>query len=123
MREYQEKRPYLIIGGIVDDYLGEYMAGGVTIVLDVKGNNARVGNFVGTGMVGGRIYLRGKVSPSKLGLQPPRFEFLRLLRALALDNLISQDELEGLSKMEYIEAMEKMQGKAKEYAMRLFEER
>ncbi|WP_420856761.1 class II glutamine amidotransferase [Sulfuracidifex metallicus] len=123
MREYQEKRPYLIIGGIVDDYLGEYMAGGVTIVLDVKGNNARVGNFVGTGMVGGRIYLRGKVSPSKLGLQPPRFEFLRLLRALALDNLISQDELEGLSKMEYIEAMEKMQGKAKEYAMRLFEEK
>lgn len=32
MREYKDKRPYLIIGGIVDDYLGEYMAGGVIVV-------------------------------------------------------------------------------------------
>ncbi|BBG24098.1 Glutamine--fructose-6-phosphate aminotransferase [Sulfuracidifex tepidarius] len=123
MREYQNKKPYLIIGGMVDDYLGEYMAGGVTVVLDLKSKDARVGNFVGTGMVGGKIYLRGKVSPSKLGLQPPRFEFVRLLKALLMEKMITEEEMKDLSKMEYLEAMKKMQGKAKEYAKRLFEEK
>lgn len=63
MKEYQDKKPYLIIGGTAQDFLGEYMAGGVLVVL---GLNQKEGNhpntrFVGTGMHGGVIYIRGKV--------------------------------------------------------------
>ncbi len=64
MREYRDRRPYLIIGGRVDDYLGEYMAGGVIMVLGLdslnKCNIQLVGNHVGSGMVGGRIYIRAE---------------------------------------------------------------
>jgi len=55
---------------MVDDYLGEYMAGGVIVVLGMNVKGVPVGSFVGTGMVGGRIYIRGKVPTSRLGLQP-----------------------------------------------------
>ncbi|MEM4298527.1 MAG: glutamate synthase, partial [Nitrososphaerota archaeon] len=40
MREYRDRRPVLMIGGRVDDYLGEYMAGGVIVVLGL--------NYLGT---------------------------------------------------------------------------
>jgi glutamate synthase domain-containing protein 1/glutamate synthase domain-containing protein 3 len=123
MREYKDKRPYLIIGGFVDDYLGEYMAGGVIMVLGTNVRREPVGNFVGSGMVGGRIYIRGKVSPSKIGLQPPRYETVRFLKALLLEGLITTEEFEGLRDKEYIEIMDKLEGKAKEYAKRLFEEK
>jgi len=123
MREYKDKRPYLIIGGIVDDYLGEYMAGGVMIVFGKGFNGEPVGNFVGTGMVRGRIYIRGKVSPSKLGLQPPRYEVMRLLKALFLEGLISSEEYDSLKNEEYIEIVNKLKGEAKEYAKKLFEEK
>jgi glutamate synthase domain-containing protein 3/glutamate synthase domain-containing protein 1 len=73
MREYVNKRPYLIIGGRVDDYLGEYMAGGVIMVLGIDaylmGRNIElVGRYVGSGMVGGRIYIRGRVDEGRVGL-------------------------------------------------------
>lgn len=70
MREYANKRPYLVIGGRVDDYLGEYMAGGVIVVLGLRVKGEKTGNFVGTGMVGGKIFVRGKVEPEKIGIQP-----------------------------------------------------
>ncbi|WP_338600324.1 glutamate synthase [Sulfolobus tengchongensis] len=123
MREYKDKRPYLIIGGIVDDYLGEYMAGGVIVIFGKGFNGEPVGNFVGTGMVGGRIYIRGRISTSKLGLQPPKYEVIRLLRALYIDGLISSEEYESLKDSEYIEIMDKLKGEAKEYAKKLFEEK
>lgn len=123
MREYKDRRPYLVIGGMVDDYLGEYMAGGVIIVLGTNINHEPVGNFVGTGMVGGRIYIRGKVSPSKIGLQPPKVEVIKLLKALYIDSLIDEDTYERLREKDYIEIMDQLEGKAKEYAKRLFEEK
>jgi glutamate synthase domain-containing protein 3 len=63
MKEFQDKKPYLIVGGTAQDFLGEYMAGGVLVVL---GLNLKEGHhyntrFVGTGMHGGVIYIRGKV--------------------------------------------------------------
>lgn len=62
MKEYLDKKPSIVIGGTAQDFLGEYMAGGVLVVLglDMKDNihNAR---FVGTGMHGGKMYIRGKV--------------------------------------------------------------
>ena len=122
MREYEGNRPYLIIGGRVDDYLGEYMAGGVILIF----NNTKAeptGNYVGSGMVGGRIYIRGKLDPSKLGLQPNRFEVLRLLKALLIDKLISDKEYQDLRNLPYIEIMNRLQGDAKKLAKSLFEEK
>jgi glutamate synthase domain-containing protein 3 len=63
MKEYYEKRPVIVVGGTAQDFLGEYMAGGVVAVLgltleDGGTHNAR---FVGTGMHGGKMYLRGNV--------------------------------------------------------------
>ena len=75
MREYGTKRPYLIVGNVADDYFGEYMAGGIAIVLGLdcllKGCDRQlVGDYLATGMVGGRIYVRGKVRPQSVGLRP-----------------------------------------------------
>lgn len=62
MKQYKDKIPVLMVGGTAQDFLGEYMAGGILIVLglnkiDDEKNNPR---FVGTGMHGGTIYLRGE---------------------------------------------------------------
>lgn len=123
MREYKDRRPYLVIGGLVDDYLGEYMAGGVIIVLGLNIKNEPVGNFIGSGMVGGRIYIRGKVSKSKIGLQPERYEILNFLRALLLEKYISENEFEQLSNKSYIEIMDSLNEKARSFAKKLFEEK
>ncbi|NLX37968.1 MAG: hypothetical protein GXY73_00420 [Methanothrix sp.] len=68
MKEYQGKRPVLVIGGRSQDFLGEYMAGGVVIVLDLAGERHDA-HFIGTGMHGGVIYLRGSVEQSQVGDQ------------------------------------------------------
>ena len=68
MKEYEDKRPLLVIGGTSQDFLGEYMAGGIVILLGLSGK-AHKGNFIGTGMHGGVIYLRGKVEKNQVGSQ------------------------------------------------------
>jgi glutamate synthase domain-containing protein 3 len=69
MKEYQEKKPALVIGGTVQDFAAEYMAGGIMVIL---GLNLRDGEkypskFIGTGMHGGVIYLRGTIDDYQLG--------------------------------------------------------
>ncbi|MCY0873702.1 MAG: glutamate synthase [Acidianus infernus] len=123
MREYMNKRPYLVIGGMVDDYLGEYMAGGVIMVLGLGIKGEPVGNYIGSGMVGGRIYIRGKVNPEKIGLQPSKQEMVRFLKALLLDNMISEEKYNKLKEMPYIEVVKELDGEAKKYAQKLFEEK
>jgi len=69
MKEYEDKKPILVIGGTAQDFLGEYMAGGILILLGLnlkQGENHRA-NYIGTGMHGGVIYLRGNVSDFQLG--------------------------------------------------------
>jgi glutamate synthase domain-containing protein 3 len=63
MKEYEDKKPAIVIGGSAQDFLGEYMAGGILVVLGLTSNNnlTQKARFIGTGMHGGRIYLRGKV--------------------------------------------------------------
>ncbi|WP_243666633.1 hypothetical protein [Vulcanisaeta sp. JCM 16159] len=99
MREYRDRRPYLIIGGRVDDYLGEYMAGGVIMVLGIDALNRcnvqLVGKHVGSGMVGGRIYIRGKVPENKIGLTIPYSELKEFLDA-SNDEGLRQDEINKL---------------------------
>ncbi|MBN2568329.1 MAG: FAD-dependent oxidoreductase [Deltaproteobacteria bacterium] len=69
MKQYMDKIPLLIIGGTAKDYCGEYMAGGRIIVMNLgeKGGSP-VGNSVGTGIHGGKIYVRGNVEEYQLGI-------------------------------------------------------
>lgn len=59
MKEYKEKVPNLVIGGPAGSFLGEYQAGGRIIVLGLNAKGQKiVSNFPGTGMHGGKMYLR-----------------------------------------------------------------
>jgi glutamate synthase domain-containing protein 3 len=69
MKEYQDKKPMVVIGGTAQDFLGEYMAGGILILLglNLKEREQHKANFIGTGMHGGVIYMRGEVQKFQLG--------------------------------------------------------
>jgi glutamate synthase domain-containing protein 3 len=69
MKEYGEKKPVLVIGGTAQDFLGEYMAGGILVLLglSLKQGECHRANFIGTGMHGGVIYLSGTVDDFQLG--------------------------------------------------------
>jgi glutamate synthase domain-containing protein 3 len=69
MKEYEDKKPVLVIGGTAQDFLGEYMAGGIIIVLELglQSSESHKGRFIGTGMHGGAIYLSGAIQPHQLG--------------------------------------------------------
>jgi glutamate synthase domain-containing protein 3 len=58
MKEYRDKVPTIVIGGRVGSFLGEYLAGGIIVVLGMDTDDVPVGNFTGTGMHGGRIFIR-----------------------------------------------------------------
>ena len=66
MKEYKDKKPAIIIGGKVGSFLGEYLAGGLIAVLGIGSEDAPVGNFTGTGMHGGRIFIRTDKEPANL---------------------------------------------------------
>ncbi len=70
MKSYQDQFPVIIVGGRAEDFFGEYMAGGILILLGLnteRNSSPIVGRYVGTGMHGGIIYLRGKVNDYQLG--------------------------------------------------------
>lgn len=69
MKSYRNLNPVIVIGGKARDFLGEYMAGGMIILLGLNDEGAGdiTGNYLGTGMHGGSIYLRGEVPQSRLG--------------------------------------------------------
>ncbi len=58
IKEYGDKVPVIVIGGTAGCFLGEYMAGGLIIVLNK--NNARdpIEDYTGVGMYGGKILVR-----------------------------------------------------------------
>jgi glutamate synthase domain-containing protein 3 len=64
MKEYMSNKPYMVVGGTAQDFLGEYMAGGVLVVLGLtlKAGEHHKARFVGTGMHAGIIYVRGEIS-------------------------------------------------------------
>ena len=63
MKEYQRKIPQIVIGETAGDFLAEYMAGGVMLVLglNLKEGEKCKARFVGTGMHAGIIYVRGEI--------------------------------------------------------------
>ncbi|MFC1925387.1 hypothetical protein ACFLW2_01660 [Chloroflexota bacterium] len=88
MKEYEGKKPALVIGGTAQDFVGEYMAGGVLVLLGLglKEGESHQADFIGTGMHGGVIYLRGTVDESQLGqevgMAEPDEDDYKLLREL-----------------------------------------
>ena len=66
MKAYKEFFPVVVVGGGVRDFLGEYMAGGLLVVLGMNGEEV-AGDFIGTGMHGGQMFLRGEVDTRRLG--------------------------------------------------------
>lgn len=52
MKQYEDRCPVIVIGGDAGSFLGEYMAGGIILLL------GHPGEYIATGMHGGVIYLR-----------------------------------------------------------------
>jgi|SRR3989339_789459 len=75
MKAYKELYPVIIVGGTAQDFFGEYMSGGLMIVLglDKKEGQPVVGNYVGTGMHAGVMYIRGEVDDYQLGKEIKKF--------------------------------------------------
>lgn len=89
MKSYGDSYPVVIIGGSARDFLGEYMAGGVLIVLglNVPKDSSPVGNYVGTGMHGGTIYVRGKIEDHQLGKEVKAFPLEEADKKVLLEHL------------------------------------
>lgn len=70
MKSYLDKQPIIVVGGKAGDFLGEYMAGGIILLLGMfsdKPDAPITGRSLGTGMHGGVIYIRGEVPEFQLG--------------------------------------------------------
>lgn len=70
MKGYKDMQPVIIVGGNAGNFLAEYMAGGIIILLRMFGRksmNHAHADFLGSGIHGGTIYIRGEVDPRRLG--------------------------------------------------------
>jgi glutamate synthase domain-containing protein 3 len=75
MKSYKDNVPYIVIGGTACNFFGEYMAGGVMVLLGMGNDGHPVaGDYVGTGMHGGVIYVRGDVADRNLGREVKKME-------------------------------------------------
>jgi glutamate synthase domain-containing protein 3 len=63
MKADGREAPVIVCGGKARDYFGEYMAGGLLVLLGMRSrvDGPVVGGHVGAGMHGGQIYVRGSV--------------------------------------------------------------
>ena len=69
MKQYKEKRPIVVVGGSARAFLGEYMAGGLLIVLGLDGVLPLLTERgIGSGIHGGEIVIRGPVDEKYLGV-------------------------------------------------------
>ena len=99
MKQFKDKKPTIVYGGRVKQYCGEYMAGGTIIVLGLNYRDAVIDHkkplsrenidpkkikeypepivqsFLGCGMHGGVIYIRGEVPETNLGIYAVKDEF------------------------------------------------
>ncbi len=69
MKAYMDYKPVIVIGGRAGSFLGEYQAGGIIVVLGCSDGGAIINNFCGTGMHGGKIYLRCNCLPHRIPSQ------------------------------------------------------
>ncbi len=87
MKEYREKVPAIVIGGVAGSFLGEYQAGGHIIVLGIDaGDKPLLGEFPCTGMHGGKMYLRSECKgvrfPSQVTAKPATKEDIAEIASL-----------------------------------------
>lgn len=70
IKAYKDHKPILVIGGLAGSFLGEYQAGGIIIVLGLHNDTkSPVGRFCGTGMHGGKMFIRCDELPFDLPKQ------------------------------------------------------
>lgn len=69
MKEYMDKKPVIVVGGSTGCFLGEYLAGGLIIVLGLDAEGFPAGDYTGTGMHGGEIFIRSGAAPENLPKQ------------------------------------------------------
>jgi glutamate synthase domain-containing protein 3 len=86
MKGYKKQAPAIIAGGTAGDFFGEYMAGGILILLGLNGEEGKpiVGDYLGTGMHGGMIFIRGEVQKyrcgAEVGITDPDGSDIKLLK-------------------------------------------
>jgi len=86
MKGMKKQFPTIIAGGTAGDFFGEYMAGGVLMLLGLEEDDPRpiVGDYLGTGMHGGVIYIRGEVDTrrcgAEVGVMDPDEDDLKVIR-------------------------------------------
>ena len=103
MKGHKKQTPVIISGGTAGDFFGEYMAGGVLVLLglyDGDGDEGRagagtngpspiVGDYIATGMHGGVIFIRGEVNERhcgrEVGVMDPDEADLKLLKGYLKD--------------------------------------
>ena len=76
MKEYLDMKPVIVIGSCAGDFLGEYMAGGIIILLGIgitKSENL-TGKYLGTGMHGGVMYINGSIPKKNMGKEIKKAE-------------------------------------------------
>ncbi len=61
MKQYLDKRPCLVVGGSARSFLGEYMAGGLIILLRLNESGPYEERGLASGIHGGKIFIRGEV--------------------------------------------------------------
>lgn len=76
MKSYANSIPIIVIGGKASNFFGEYMAGGVMVLLglNLKDGENIAGDYIGTGMHGGVIYVRGDIDDYYLGREVKKTE-------------------------------------------------
>ncbi len=76
MKSFEKQVPVMVVGGSARDFLGEYQAGGIILVLGLglAPGEPIAGYMVGTGMHGGVMYVRGKVEDWQIGREVKIFE-------------------------------------------------
>lgn len=68
MKSYEDKFPVIVVGGHAADFTGEYMAGGVIVILNLwEPDELSAGNLTATGIHGGSMYIRGRLDERILG--------------------------------------------------------
>ena len=71
MKGFKDKIPVIVAGGTAGDFFGEYMAGGVLVLLGIgrEDGSPIAGDYLGTGMHGGVMYIRGDVDIRRCGAE------------------------------------------------------
>ncbi|HVP94381.1 MAG TPA: hypothetical protein VMS89_04325 [Methanoregulaceae archaeon] len=68
MKQYLDKFPVLVVGGSARSFLGEYMAGGMILVLNRFTGDMADERGIGSGIHGGEIFIRGDICDDCLGI-------------------------------------------------------